>query len=54
MCNLREIDPFVLRGEHGDALGVVLGSWLRVTYLRVADVARGAGHGTRFMKEAES
>ena len=42
---------FVLRGEHGDVLGGVLGQiwghWLQVTYLWVAEAARGARRGTR-------
>jgi GNAT superfamily N-acetyltransferase len=49
---------FVLRGEHGDVLGGVLGQlwggWLQVSYLWVTDAARGAGHGARLMKNAET
>ena len=49
---------FVLRGERGDVLGGVLGQlwgdWLQVTYLWVAEAARGAGHGARLMKDAEA
>ena len=49
---------FVLRGERDDVLGGVLGqlwgSWLQVTYLWVAEAARGAGHGTRLMSDAEA
>ena len=49
---------FVLRGEHGDVLGGMLGQiwghWLHVTYLWVAKAARGAGHGTRLMENAEA
>ena len=49
---------FVLRGEHRDVLGGVLGQlwggWLQVTYLWVAEAARGVGHGTRLMKNAEA
>ena len=49
---------FVLRGERGDMLGGVLGQlwggWLQVTYLWVAEAARGAGHGTRLMEDAEA
>jgi len=48
---------FVLRGERGDVLGGMLGllwgGWLHVSHLWVAEVARGAGHGTRLMQEAE-
>jgi len=48
---------FVLRGARGDLLGGVLGQlwggWLQVTYLWVAEAARGAGHGTRLMENAE-
>ena len=49
---------FVLRGEHGDVLGGVLGQiwghWLQLTYLWVAQAARGAGYGTRLMENAEA
>jgi GNAT superfamily N-acetyltransferase len=49
---------FVLRGERGDVLGGVLGQlwggWLQVTHLWVAEAARGAGHGTRLMENAEA
>src|SRR6266404_4647649 len=49
---------FVLRGERGDVLGGVLGQvwggWLHVTHVWVAEAARGAGHGTRLMQEAEA
>lgn len=49
---------FVLRGECGDVLGGMLGwlwgGWLQVTYLWVAEAARGAGHGRRLMEAAES
>src|SRR5262245_10847714 len=49
---------FVLRGECGDVLGGVLGQlwggWLQVTYLWVGESARGAGHGTRLMEDAEA
>jgi ribosomal protein S18 acetylase RimI-like enzyme len=49
---------FLLRGERGDVLGGVLGQlwggWLHVTYLWVAEKARGAGHGTRLMQNAEA
>jgi len=48
---------FVLRGEYGDVLGGLLGQlwggWLQVSYLWVAEGARGLGHGTRLMKNAE-
>jgi GNAT superfamily N-acetyltransferase len=49
---------FTLRGERGDVLGGLLGliwgHWLHVTTLWVAEVARGAGHGTRLMENAEA
>ena len=49
---------FVLRGECGDVLGGVLGElwggWLQVTYLWVAEAARGIGYGTRLMRGAEA
>jgi GNAT superfamily N-acetyltransferase len=49
---------FVLRGERDDVLGGVLGQlwggWLHVTYLWVAEKARGAGYGTRLMQNAEA
>jgi len=49
---------FVLRGAPGDVLGGVLGQlwggWLQVTYLWVAQAARGAGHGRRLVAEAEA
>src|SRR5262245_42726770 len=49
---------FVLRGERGDILGGVLGQlwggWLQVSYLWVAEAARGAGHGRRLMEDAEA
>ena len=49
---------FVLRGAHGDVLGGLCGElwggWLHVTYLWVAEVARGVGHGTRLMVNAEA
>jgi GNAT superfamily N-acetyltransferase len=45
---------FVLRGERGDVLGGVLGQlwggWLQVTYLWVAEAARGTGNGTRLIR----
>ncbi len=49
---------FVLRGERGDVLGGVLGwlwgGWLQITYLWVAEAARGAGRGARLMADAEA
>jgi ribosomal protein S18 acetylase RimI-like enzyme len=49
---------FILRGECGDVLGGVLaqlwGGWLQITYLWVAEKARGLGHGTRLMANAET
>jgi len=49
---------FVLRGEYGDVLGGLLGQlwggWLQVSYLWVAEAARGLGHGKRLMKNAEA
>ncbi len=49
---------FVLRNKRGDVLGGVLGQlwggWLQVTHLWVAEAARGAGHGTRLMEDAEA
>jgi GNAT superfamily N-acetyltransferase len=48
---------FVLRGERGDVLGGLLGQlwggWLQLTYLWISEAARGSGHGTRLMNEAE-
>lgn len=48
----------VLRGARGEILGGVLGQlwggWLHVTYLWVADAARGQGYGTRLMQDAEA
>jgi GNAT superfamily N-acetyltransferase len=49
---------FVLRSERGDVLGGVLGqlwgAWLQVTHLWVTESARGVGHGTRLMNDAEA
>jgi len=49
---------FVLRGERSEVLGGLLGQlwggWLQVTYLWVAESARGGGHGTRLMENAEA
>lgn len=48
---------FALRGEAGDVLGGVLawywGGWLQISYLWVAEVVSGEGHGTRLMQAAE-
>ena len=47
-----------MRGARNDVLGGVLGQlwggWLHVTYLWVAESARGAGYGTRLMEDAEA
>ena len=47
----------VLRGESGDVLGGLLGElwgkWLHVTYLWVAEVARGEGFATALLEQAE-
>jgi GNAT superfamily N-acetyltransferase len=45
---------FILRGECGVVLGELWGGWLHVTYLWVAEAARGAGYGTRLMMDAEA
>lgn len=49
---------FVLRGERGDVLGGLLaqlwGGWLHVSCLWVAEAARGAGHGSRLLGDAEA
>jgi ribosomal protein S18 acetylase RimI-like enzyme len=49
---------FLLRGEHGDVLGGLLGllwgAWLHISHLWVADAARGLGHGTQLMRSAET
>jgi GNAT superfamily N-acetyltransferase len=49
---------FALRGECGDVLGGLLaqlwGGWLHVSYLWVAEAARGAGHGSRLLGDAEA
>jgi ribosomal protein S18 acetylase RimI-like enzyme len=49
---------FVLRDQRGGVLGGVLGQlwggWLHVTYLWVTKKARGLGHGTRLMQNAEA
>jgi GNAT superfamily N-acetyltransferase len=47
----------VLRGEDGDVLGGLLGEvwgkWLKITYLWVAEVARGKGLATAMLNQAE-
>jgi ribosomal protein S18 acetylase RimI-like enzyme len=49
---------FVLRGARGEVLGGLLGQlwggWLHVTYLWIGKAARGQGHGTQMMREAEA
>jgi GNAT superfamily N-acetyltransferase len=49
---------FVLRGERGDVLGGLLGQlwggWLQVSYLWVAEPARGQGLGVQLMEAAEA
>lgn len=37
----------------GGLLGEIWGGWMHVTYLWVAEPARGAGHGTRLLQAAE-
>src|ERR1700759_5517076 len=48
----------VLRGARGDVLGgllgMVWGGWLDVSHLWIAEAARGQGHGTRLLREAEA
>ena len=48
----------VLRGARGEVqgglLGLLWGGWLHVTYLWVAEAARGHGYGTRLLHEAEA
>ena len=48
---------FILRGEAGDVLGGLLGyvwgRWLHVTYLWLAEPARGGGYGSRLIGQAE-
>lgn len=49
---------FIVRGEAGDVLGGLLGyvwaGWLHVTYLWLAEPARGNGCGSRLIGEAEA
>jgi len=49
---------FIVRGEAGDILGGLLGyiwaGWLHVTYLWLAEPARGGGCGSRLIGEAEA
>lgn len=49
---------FVLRGERGDVLGgllgLVWGHWLHVSTLWITEAARGFGHGTRLIADAEA
>ena len=49
---------FVLRDDRGEVLGGLLGQlwggWLHVTYLWIGKAARGQGHGTRLMRDAEA
>ena len=49
---------FVLRGERGDVLGGLIGllwgGWLQVSYVWVAEAARGQGLGARLMQAAEA
>ena len=47
----------VLRSERGDVIGGILGQlwggWLQVTFLWVAEAARGQGHGGRLVQAAD-
>lgn len=49
---------FIVRGDGGDVLGGLLGyvwaGWLHVTYLWLAEPARGAGFGARLIGAAEA